>query len=254
MDNHFHIFIDPCGFDISRFMQCLNTAYVTYFNKKYNRHGHLFQGRFASSIVDTDTYSLTLSAYIHNNPKDIPGYAGREEQYAYSSYGIYTGYREDINGLVDTDFILEQFGSDKKTAQRKYKAFTEAMKESGVMKEIDDDIIRAYTENTYYNGKRFIIRDRTPEELIDRISRLLGGILGERMMESLRAKYSRKTSKIRAFLTYIMRVLCGYTYQEICDYIGNMTLSGISSLSSRGFKLIQENKKYRDTFNALLQI
>ncbi len=254
MDNHVHLYIDPCGFDISTFMHSLNTAYVVYFNKKYNRHGHLFQGRFASSIVDNDTYSLTLSAYIHNNPKDIPGYAGREEQYAYSSYGIYTGYREDSDELVDTDFILGQFGIDKKTAQKRYKAFTESMKESGIMKEINDDILKAFTENTYNSGKRFIIRDRTPEELIDKISKLLGGLFGVRLKEYLRAKYSRKTSKVRAFLTYVMRVLCGYTYQEICEYIGNMTLSGISNLTSRGFKLIQENKKYRDTFNALLQI
>ncbi|MDH7565318.1 MAG: transposase, partial [Clostridiales bacterium] len=81
MNSHVHLYINPCGFDISSFMLSLNTAYVTYYNRRYQRHGHLFQGRFASTIVDNDTYSLTLSAYIHNNAKDLPDYAGKEELY-----------------------------------------------------------------------------------------------------------------------------------------------------------------------------
>ena len=169
MDNHVHIYIDPCQFDISSFMHSLNTAYVKYFNKKYQRHGHLYQGRFASSIVDNYTYSLTLSAYIHNNPKDIPGYSGREEEYKYSSYGIYTGYREDTEGIVETDFILSHFDTDKDLARKKYKAFTEALKETGIMKEVDDNILNAYRENTYDSGKSFIIRNRKPVELIDKM-------------------------------------------------------------------------------------
>ncbi|RCX07077.1 REP element-mobilizing transposase RayT, partial [Anaerobacterium chartisolvens] len=174
MDNHVHIYINPCGYDISLFMRCLNNAYVAYFNRKYNRHGHLYQGRFASSIVDSDTYSLTLSAYIHNNPKDLPEYAGREELYRYSSYGIYTGLRKDLEEVIDVSFILAHFGRDKKAAREKYRAFTESMKETGIMKEVDNNILRAYTENVYNSEKSYIVRNRMPEEIIQRIGQFLG--------------------------------------------------------------------------------
>jgi REP element-mobilizing transposase RayT len=249
MDSHVHIYINPCGMDISMFMRCLNNAYVSYFNRRYKRHGHLYQGRFASTIVDNDTYSLTLSAYIHNNAKNLPGYAAREECYNYSSYGIYTGYRKDIDSIVDTEFVLNHFGSDKKIAQQKYKAFTESMSETGIMKEVDENIIKAYSKNVYSSEKHYIVRKKVPEEIIYKISDLLG----ERIIEGLRAKYSRETSENRAFITYVMRTICGYTYKNICEYIGNMSMSGVSRLTNKGFKLIKDNARYRNTFNSLLR-
>ena len=249
MDNHVHIFINPCGTDISTFMLCLNTAYVTYFNKKYNRHGHLFQGRFASTIVDNDMYSLKLSAYIHNNAKDLPGYDGKEALYAYSSYGIYIGSREDIDGIIDTEFILKLFSQERRKAQMKYKAFVESMKDTGIVKDVDENIIKAYTENDYNSGKSFIIRNRTPREVLQKI----GELLGEEVFGVLRTKYSRETSPIRAFAIYILRVLCGYTYNELCEYVGNISMSGISRLSNEGFKLFREHIRYQHVFNCLIQ-
>ncbi|HHV97082.1 MAG TPA: transposase [Clostridiaceae bacterium] len=251
MNNHVHIFIDPCGYDISSFMRCLSSAYVAYFNKKYKRHGHLFQGRFASSIVNNDTYCLTLSAYIHNNPKDLPGYACREEEYKYSSYGIYTGFREDTEGIIDVDFILGYFGGDNETARVKYKMFTESMKENGVIKEVDENIMKSYIENEYISGKSYIVRDREPEKVMSKISELMEEEVSELEL-SLRRKHSRKTSKIRAFATYVLRVLCGYTYKDICKYIGNITISGITSLTNKGFLLIKENMIFRNLFNSLI--
>jgi hypothetical protein len=199
--------------------------------------------------VDNDTYSLTLSAYIHNNPKDLPGYAGREEYYRYSSYGIYTGCRKDTDGIVDTEFILSHFGRDKRAARQKYRVFTESMKETGIMREVDDSIMKAYTENVYSSEKQYIVRNRTPEDIIYKISNLLG----RGVAEKLRAKYSREASRIRAFTVYIMRSICGYTYKSLCEYIGNMSLSGISRLTNEGFRLIKEDLKYRNTFNSLIR-
>ena len=248
MDNHVHFYINPCGYDISLFMRCLNNAYVSYYNKRYQRCGHLFQGRFASTIVDNDTYSLTLSAYIHNNPKDLPGFAGKEEHYRYSSYGIYTGLRKDAEGIVDTEFILSHFSNDEKSAQQKYRAFTESMRETGIMKEVDNNITKAYTENVYSSEKRYIVRNRAPEEIIHKV----GELLGERLPQGIRAKYSRETSKFRAFAAYVMRALCGYTYKNICEYIGNISMSGVSRLSNKGYRLLDENERYRKAFDLLI--
>jgi Transposase and inactivated derivatives len=248
MDNHVHLFINPNGFDISKFMLCLNSAYVSYFNSRYRRHGVLFQGRFASRIVGDTTYALTLMAYIHNNAADLASHDGSIETYKYSSYGIYTGYRKDDRAIVDSGFLLKIFSSNIATAQRKCREFTGSMIGTDIMDEVDGNIIREYTDNEYRDDKKFLHRDEKPGSMICRIT----GILGEKVTRNLRAKHIREASGIRAFVTYVLRVLCGYTYKMICEYIGNMSLSGISRLFRVGFSLASRNKTYHKAFNLLI--
>ena len=74
MPNHFHILIKQVAEKgITKFMQKITTAYSMYFNKKYNRTGSLFQGKFKSENPDNDNYLKYLFSYIHLNPvKLIP--------------------------------------------------------------------------------------------------------------------------------------------------------------------------------------
>ena len=60
MDNHAHLLIDANGADISKVMHGINFSYAMYFNKKYEREGHLFKDRFKSKIVDNDRYLKTF--------------------------------------------------------------------------------------------------------------------------------------------------------------------------------------------------
>lgn len=121
MDTHAHFFIDPKGYDISKFMHKVNLCYAQYYNKKYNRHGPVFRGRFDSDPVCTYNYAIALSAYIHNNPKDVKGYRGREEFFYYSSYGIYAGIHEDSEGFIDIRYILGlMLCKNKLDAKEKY--------------------------------------------------------------------------------------------------------------------------------------
>lgn len=250
MDNHMHLFINPNGFDISTFMHCLNNAYVSYFNRKYNRHGHLFQGRFASTIVDSNAYAVLLSAYIHNNSKDIKEYSGKEHLYPYSSYGIYLGIKEDIYGLIDKDFILEQFSRDPQKSVKLYHQFVKDMKGSELCNSIDEEIVDAYITNEYRSEKKTITRDISPDVLV---SKLLDA-LNIQSSEVLRHKYSRKSSNTRAFFVYAMRILCGYKFREICEYIGNMTMSGVTKLSIKGFYLSVNNYRYQKVLETFLKI
>jgi putative transposase len=248
MSNHLHFYLNTRGFDISSFMKHLNTAYVSYFNKRYNRHGHLFQGRFASTIVDSNTYSLTLSAYIHNNAKDLPDYSGKEELYPYSSYGIYTGCRKDIEGIVDIEFLLGLFSNNKREAQQKYKIFTKSMKDTGIVKEVDDNIIRAYTENEYRSEKTSIRR----YEEISQVVQIIGNVLSERVDHLLKIKHNKEIDNIRAFTIFVVKTLCNCTYKKICDYIGNITMSGVTRLSNKGYKVYQSDAHYKNVFSYLI--
>lgn len=70
MPNHFHLFIKQRSRDgIIRLMRRLSTSYVMYFNTKYKRVGALFQGKYKACQIETDSYLLHLSRYIHLNPR-----------------------------------------------------------------------------------------------------------------------------------------------------------------------------------------
>ena len=124
MGNHFHITIEtPDSAPISKIMQLAEGSYATYFNKRHNGAGHLFQGRFNDIIVEKDSYLLELSRYVHLNPVRA-GYVRRPEEYKWSSYNIYMGNKDDK--LVDTKAILRYFKTqDRKDAQLGYRDFVE---------------------------------------------------------------------------------------------------------------------------------
>ena len=68
MSNHLHLLIQEREDTISNIVKRIGVAYAHYFNKKYERNGHLFQDRFRSEPVDDIGYFVTLLRYIHQNP------------------------------------------------------------------------------------------------------------------------------------------------------------------------------------------
>ena len=120
MPNHFHLLVkqkeDNC---IVAFMNALGITYARYFNKKYDRVGSLFQGRFKAKLVETDEYLLHLSKYIHLNPEEF--YKKSILSYPYSSYRFYVdgGPKQ----FIDTETVLSYFSSEHKNLS--YRAFVE---------------------------------------------------------------------------------------------------------------------------------
>ena len=250
MSNHVHLFINPKGFDISSFMLSLNTSYAQYFNKKHQRHGHLFQGRFLSKIVKNDIYLLTLSAYIHNNAKDIPGYDGKEEYYKYSSYGIYLGTIKDNLNLVDTGFILNMFSENPGLAATKFRSFVRSLKDTGIMTDMDENVKSKYLINEYKSEKTHITRDLNADDVV---RKTVYTLLGKVDADIIRVKNKRNYCKVRAMIVFLLRTYSGFTYKNICQYIGNITLSGVARLYNKGFELFQEDRQYRLVLDSLLE-
>ncbi len=127
MPNHFHILLTDTGEgNISKFMQKLITAYVMYFNKKYQRSGGLFEGKFKAEHADNDRYLKYLFSYIHLNPVKLIEPKWREvgiqskskvlkflEQYWYSSYLDYLGMERSERLILDVSSFPNYFGSRK---------------------------------------------------------------------------------------------------------------------------------------------
>jgi len=68
MDNHYHLFIRINDKSLGTFMRSLNGGYALYYNKRHNKHGYLFQGRYKSIPCQDLNYALTLIRYINLNP------------------------------------------------------------------------------------------------------------------------------------------------------------------------------------------
>ncbi len=118
MNNHYHLLIKTNKANLSRSMQWLGTTYTGYFNRRHERRGHLFQGRFRSIIVEDDVYLLQLSFYIQRNPLRA-GLVERLADYRWSSYPAYAYGRRQPSWL-NTNFLLSQFNvKDKRKAYRK---------------------------------------------------------------------------------------------------------------------------------------
>ena len=127
MPNHLHLSIKQEGEkDITSLMRCLMLNYSMYFNKRHNRVGPLFQGRYKAVLVQNDEYLVHLSRYIHLNPSaKVPNLG----EYDYSSYNAYLG-NQNVDWL-NTDLILDYFanqGEDRSGAIKSYKDFVENSK------------------------------------------------------------------------------------------------------------------------------
>ena len=111
MSNHYHLLIETKDENLSRFMKHVNASYAIYFNKKYKRSGHLWQGRFKSWYVTDESYLYALIGYIENNPIKAK-MIERLGQYPYSSYLAFSNKVEVIPCLKDS-FVFEEFSNMK---------------------------------------------------------------------------------------------------------------------------------------------
>jgi len=123
MPNHFHILItEGEEGNISKFMQKISTAYVMYYNKKYERTGGLFEGKFKSEHAGNDTYLKYLFSYIHLNPLKLinknwkeKGIHNKKEaleyllSYKYSSYLDYMGVERIQNIILNLKAFPKYF-------------------------------------------------------------------------------------------------------------------------------------------------
>lgn len=103
MANHFHILLQTND-DLGDIMKRITQTYSIYYNKKYERSGHLFQGRYTSEIIENQDYYFNVIRYILQNPEKAG--IGKTETYRWSSYQEYfTG-----GGITDVKLLYKLIG------------------------------------------------------------------------------------------------------------------------------------------------
>ncbi|HDP69351.1 MAG TPA: hypothetical protein ENN38_00880 [Actinobacteria bacterium] len=120
MTNHIHLLLETGDTPLSKIMQGIQQSYTQYFNRRYNRVGHLFQGRYKAILCEKDPYLLELIRYIHLNPVrskmvDCPS------KYPWSSHPVYLD-KKRIK-FIETDKMLLMFSKNKSKARELYLKF-----------------------------------------------------------------------------------------------------------------------------------
>ena len=121
MTNHYHLLVETVDGNLSKGMCQLNGVYTQHFNRRHNQMGHLYQGRYKAIVVQKDSYHLELSRYIVLN--SIRAHMVKSlNQWQWSSYPAAMGIATESPWL-DTDWLLSQFGKQRKRAREKYHEF-----------------------------------------------------------------------------------------------------------------------------------
>jgi len=123
MPNHIHLLIRTGAKTLSDLMRSLLTGYAIYFNRRYDRHGYLYQNRYKSILCQEDAYLLKLVAYIHLNPLRAKLVKDLDElnRYPWSGHIALTGHKNF--DWQATKEVLSYFSENTSKARRLYQNF-----------------------------------------------------------------------------------------------------------------------------------
>jgi len=108
LPNHFHLLIrQNKDIPIHKLILKVCTSYAIYFNKKYNKIGHVFQDQFKQKMVESDAHLKWLSAYIHQNPV-LHNVSKNLKDYKWTSYQEYFNL-ENFDKLCEKNILIDQF-------------------------------------------------------------------------------------------------------------------------------------------------
>jgi putative transposase len=123
MPNHFHLLLRTGAYPVATVMRRLLTGYAISFNRRYRRHGHLFQNRYKSILCQEDAYFLELVRYIHLNPLRAGLVKDLDELNRYPFCGHCVLLGKHAQNWQHTERVLSHFGKKVGAARNQYKAF-----------------------------------------------------------------------------------------------------------------------------------
>jgi len=199
LPNHLHLLLRINKKNLSEAMRHLFRTYAIYYNIKYERKGHVFCGRFRSSLCNDDAYLLAASLYIHLNPFKA-NLAENINDYRWSSLQLYLDNPKKT--FIDSDEVLCLLDPDGKNARKKY---CEILKESRKIPGgnlISTESTNLFIEKAKRIAKRFYKKDSELDEMIENFRKKTRIIKPEE-------------KKARKYMVQQLRA-SGYTIKEIC--------------------------------------
>lgn len=119
MPNHVHLLVTPmAAHGVTHLMQDVGRRYVRYMNHRYQRTGTLWEGRYKSSLIDSEAYLLACMRYIELNPVRA-GMVRQADDYSWSSYA--SNAQGKIDPLLTPHPLMSPIGMDVPRRQRLYR-------------------------------------------------------------------------------------------------------------------------------------
>ncbi len=253
MDNHYHIAIETPQGNLLKVMHGLNSGYTGYFNRKYNRIGHLFQGRYKAIIVDKENYLLELSRYIHLNPVRSH-MVEKPEEYAWSSYSGYILSRR-VKPWIEYSWIMGVFGEGK-ASRKKYKEYVERLTKDGELSgKLYGQIIMG-TDDFICKVKKMIgkeLKDGVHNRKILSAASNPQTILkiASEVFNITRDEFFRKGQMKNAAI-YLLKRYSGLNNREIGELFGGMHFTAVSKACTRFEEKMANDVKMSKKIQAVL--
>ena len=216
MPNHVHLLLETGSVPLFKFMQGLQQSYTQYFNLRYRKVGHLFQGRYKAIICDKDEYLLTLVRYIHLNPVRA-GLVETPHRYRYSGHLTYL--KEGKAKIVDTLPILNLLGGRKGYERFVFEGMTEGHNEDYYAVEDQRFLGRdGFGEDLSQQiEEQHVERKRTPiERAVGDVAQRMGTTIDELKSQDRRWAVTRKRAEAIAVLVREYR----YKVNEVARLLG----------------------------------
>ena len=162
MDNHFHLLATPTTADgLPLMMQAVGRRYVRYFNDRQGRTGTLWEGRYRSTVIDTDRYLLACMAYIDLNPVRA-GLVRDAGTYPWSSHAHYVGQQADR--LVTPHALFWTLGNTPFSREAAYAALVS----QGIALEQQQEMTRATLGGWAMGDESFVekLQKRTSRRVV----------------------------------------------------------------------------------------
>ena len=244
MDNHVHHLIQIGQTPLAKVMQNILFRYTRYWNVKYKKNGHLFQGRYKAILCDKDSYLLELIRYLHLNPvrskivKD-------PNRYPWSSH---KAYLEGVGEKwVAVDEILPLFAKTPAQAVTAYRRFVHDGLHVGHRDDLYDVV-----EQTYLGDEQFVeaVEERVSDREFTSTVVLTWAEVKEAVCKyfdlppsvALQRGRGRKNAKVKRVMAWIAREVGGFTNQQTAK-----ALRQDAAALSRGLgKLAEELSKDRE--------
>jgi REP element-mobilizing transposase RayT len=262
MDNHFHLLAETPEPNLARGMQWLNVSYSVWFNRRHQRAGHLFQGRYKAIVVEPESWGLELSRYLHLNPvrvsrlgldksnrnADRPGLGARPDgamirdrlavlrDFRWSSYRVYIGLARRPEWLCLDLLRRTPARNAGKDAPETYRRYVE----SSVRQGLPESPWERLTAQTFLGTGRFIqemkralrgdAREQTaarrlrPKTSIEEVIAAIERVRGRRWaaFRDLHGDWGRDV------VLYLARRRCGLGLKELGHAAGAMDYASVS--------------------------
>ena len=167
LTNHAHLLLRSGPDGLPRLMRRFLTGYAQAYNRRHQRHGHLFQNRYKSIVCEEDRYFVELLRYIHLNPlrARLVRTLSELERYPWSGHGVVLG--EVAGSWQERQWVLSWFGKTTDSAKQAYREFVA----EGVGQERRPELVGGRQVRS--GGGWSVVRGRSRQKVGD--ERILGG-------------------------------------------------------------------------------